>query len=303
MRDGRKGVALLLIVGMAGLLSLIAGSSMLCENAIRISPRCCPSPDPAIADAVARDTGSAWQSVEITAADGISLRAWWFTPHNFAGSAAILLHGVADSRRGVIGQARFLLRHDIAVLAPDSRGHGISGGALVTYGLKETDDVRRWADFMYGPGHIDRLYGLGESMGAGILLQSLAVEPRFRAVVAECPFSTFEEVSYYRVGRVTGLGRVPVWPFVRGAFFYAKWAHKPYFQDASPARVVRSTHVPILLIHGTADLNIPPSHSRALHALNPQSTELWEVPGAAHVSALAKQPRAYEGKVVAWFGR
>jgi pimeloyl-ACP methyl ester carboxylesterase len=64
--------------------------------------------------------------------------------------------------------------------------------------------------------------------------------------------------------------------------------------------VVRATQVPILLIHGTADTNVPPRHSRALHALNPQATELWEVPGARHVGSLAAQPEAYERKVVGW---
>jgi uncharacterized protein len=69
----------------------------------------------------------------------------------------------------------------------------------------------------------------------------------------------------------------------------------------SPANAVRSTRVPILLIHGTADTNVPPSHSRALHALNPTMTGLWEVPGALHVSALTAAPKEYEERVVAWF--
>ena len=42
------------------------------------------------------------------------------------------------------------------------------------------------------------LYGLGESLGAAILIESLPREPRFRAVVAECPFDSFEDIAYYR---------------------------------------------------------------------------------------------------------
>jgi dipeptidyl aminopeptidase/acylaminoacyl peptidase len=284
-------------------LSLIIGSGILCENGLRINPRYRLTPDPTLADSLARETGAAWQPVEVVATDGARLRAWWFSPRNPTHAGAILLHGVADTRRGVLGQARLLLRHDFAVLTPDSRGHGVSGGEFVTYGLPEADDVHRWADWMRGVGHVEKLYGLGESLGAAILLQAVEVEPRFRAIAAECPFYTFEAVSLYRVARVTRLGRVPVWPFVRGAFIYARLAHKLDFSQASPARAVRDAHVPILLIHGTADVNIPPSHSRALHALNPQATELWEVPGAVHVSAMAAQPQVYEEKVVAWFSR
>jgi dipeptidyl aminopeptidase/acylaminoacyl peptidase len=299
----RRGIGTLLTVTFAALATLVAGSAFLCENAVRISPTYRPKPSSTLAGSVAHDTGASWEPVEITAADGVPLRGWWFTPRNPSGRAAILLHGVGDARRGVLGQARFLLRHDFAVLAPDSRGHGVSGGEFITYGVKEADDIHRWADWIAGPGHSEKLYGLGESMGAGILLESLEVEPRFRAVVAECPFATFDEVAHYRVARVTGLGRVPTWPLVRGAFLYARAAHHLDFSGASPARVVRSTHVPILLIHGTADVNIPPSHSRELHAVNPQVTELWEVPGAVHVSAMWAQPEEYEKKVIAWFDR
>ena len=50
------------------------------------------------------------------------------TPARPNGAAAIVLHGVGDTRLGVLGQARFLLDAGYTVLTPDSRGHGASGG-------------------------------------------------------------------------------------------------------------------------------------------------------------------------------
>jgi len=41
-----------------------------------------------------------------------------------------------------LGPAKFLLMSGYTVLAPDLRGHGISGGGRVTYGLLEAGDVR-----------------------------------------------------------------------------------------------------------------------------------------------------------------
>jgi hypothetical protein len=49
------------------------------------------------------------------------------------------------------------------------------------------------------------------------------------------------------------------------------------------------------------DANIPPRHSRQLHALNPAMTQLWEVPGADHVASLGTAPQQYESRVTAWF--
>lgn len=42
---------------------------------------------------------------------------------------------------GMIGYAELLLTRGSAVLMPDSRAHGQSGGALATYGLLEKDDI------------------------------------------------------------------------------------------------------------------------------------------------------------------
>jgi uncharacterized protein len=93
----------------------------------------------------------------------------------------------------------YLLRNGYAALLPDARGHGSSSGGLVTYGLKEAGDTAMWAQRMASQPGVERIYGLGESMGAGVLIQSLADHPGFRAIVAECPFSKFENVALYRV--------------------------------------------------------------------------------------------------------
>jgi fermentation-respiration switch protein FrsA (DUF1100 family) len=177
----------------------------------------------------------------------------------------------------------------------------VSGGTLIGYGIFEAGDVHRWADWLLARSASTRLYGLGESMGAGILLQSLRVEPRFRAVVAECPFATFHEIAFDRLHQYSGLPNFALWPFVIGGEFYARQRYGIDLRLASPAAAVASTRTPILLIHGDHDTNIPPRHSRELHALNPQSTTLWIVPGAVHVAALVTAPEEYERRVVSWF--
>ena len=138
-------------------------------------------------------------------------------------------------------------------------------------------------------------------MGAAILLESLPREPRFRAVVAECPFDSFEDVAYYRLEQASKLGRWASWPVAQVGFLYARLVYGLDLRQASPANAIRTTTVPILLIHGMADNHIPPSQSVALHALNPQSTTLWMVPGAQHVSALGANPREYVRRVTEWF--
>jgi len=286
----------LIIAVLAG---LSVTSVVATENALRIPER--PRPQPADADALARGTGSTWQSVQVTSDDGVVLEAWLFTPRTPNGSTVLLLHGVADTRTGMLEHARYLLLGGFAVLDPDLRGHGSSGGALTTYGINEAADVQRWSDWLFANRPSERQYGLGESLGAAILLQSLGREPRFRAVVAECPFATFEEVASDRMSQFSGVWRPAFWPVIHTGFLYARVRYGLDLRQASPAAAVRRTNVPILLIHGTSDTHIPLRHSRELHALNPRAIELWEVPGAEHVGAMAIAGDSYVQRVTDWF--
>jgi uncharacterized protein len=56
--------------------------------------------------------------------------------------------------------------------------------------------------------------------------------------------------------------------------------------------------VPVLLIHGTADQNIPLRHAHAIARANPERVELWTVPGAAHTGAWSAFPAEYETRVL-----
>jgi hypothetical protein len=258
-------------------------------------------PEAAQAEAIARDCSSTWENARAIAADGIVLDGWLFTPRETNGSIVMLLHGIGATRGAMAFHAGYLLRAGFTVLMPDSRGHGSSGGSVITYGIRESADVHAWAEWLFHERPIAHLYGLGESMGAAILLESLPREPRFRAVVAECSFDSFEDIAYYRLEHASGLGRWAAWPVVQAGFLYARAAHGIDLRQASPAMAIRMTRVPVLLIHGTGDVRTPPSQSAALHALNPQSTSLWLVPGAHHVSAFAASPQEYVRRVTEWF--
>jgi dipeptidyl aminopeptidase/acylaminoacyl peptidase len=271
----------------------------LVNNTLRIPDR--PRPIAAQAEAFARLTGSTWSEAGISAADGTRLDGWLFTPREANRALVLLLHGVADTRLGMLAHARYLLGAGYTVLVADSRGQGSSGGELVSYGVLEAGDVHAWADWALRTQRVEGLYGLGESMGAAVLIQSLAVEPRFRAIVAECSFSDFEEIAYYRLQQVAPLPRSTLWPVVHLGFAYTRLRYGLDLRRASPAQALRASHVPVLLIHGTSDSNIPLRHSEALARVNPGAVTLWTVEGAEHVESLFRAPEIYPQKVTQWF--
>ena len=197
------------------------------------------------------------------------------------------------------------LRNGYAVLAPDSREHGASGGLLTTYGILEAPDVHQWADYLFHTHPVRNLYGLGESMGAAVLLQSLPLEPRFQAVVAESPFSTFTAIAHDRIFQDLGSNALPVrllaGPIVSSGLLYARLRYGLDLAAASPLDAVRHATVPILLIHGLRDDNISPQHSRVLLMANPRHIVPWFVPNAGHTGAFSTNPALFEERVISFF--
>jgi dipeptidyl aminopeptidase/acylaminoacyl peptidase len=256
------------------------------------------------AEGTAARFGAALRDVSITASDGAHLQGWFARPANANGDAVILLHGVGDNRQGMMGFAELLLSNGFAVLLPDSRAQGESGGDFPTYGLKESDDVHRWFDWLAMQQHPKCVFGMGESMGAAIVLQAEKTTP-FCAVVAESSFASFRQIAYVRVGQFVGtgtwLGKVVLRPAVEMAFLYGRITRGVYLTDASPEGSVVGSHVPILLIHGLADGNIPFQQSERIRSHNPADITLWEVPGAGHCGAVNVAPQEFDSRVVAWF--
>lgn len=241
---------------------------------------------------------------QIVASGNANLNAWWFRPQASNGGCVIALHGIGDSRASSSGFAPMFLADGYSVLAPDSRAHGESGGDFVTYGLLEKYDVIAWTHWMQAQG-CARIYGLGESLGASILIQAISVEPVFRAIVAECPYASLRRMGEYRIERMAHLPSYFAHPLavalVETGTLYARYFDHLDFRNVSPTESMRVSVTPVLLIHGLDDVRTPPSESRLLMAARPAHTELWLVPGAGHTQAAAVAPVEFRKRVIEWF--
>jgi dipeptidyl aminopeptidase/acylaminoacyl peptidase len=244
--------------------------------------------------------------VSIRTHDGLTLRAWFIEPEQRNGNAVILLHGVTDNRVGMSGYGEFLLLNGYSVLLPDARAHGESDGQLASYGLREGEDVHQWVDWIYEKHRPNCVYGMGESMGAGIILQSLASENRFCAVVAESSFADFREGAFDRASHYIGVSST--WgaqaflsPAIEAGALYARLRYGLNLLKVSPRRAAAASSTPILLIHGAMDKNIRPQNSEWIHQADPNHSTLWEVPMAAHCGAWSNNPREFERRLLDWF--
>ena len=256
------------------------------------------------ADSAATAHGARVQPIRIVAADGVPLAGWLFARHAAGRGTVIVAHGSGGSRDHATPYAAFLLDAGFDVLAPDARGHGESGG-LATYGIREADDLQRWAAWIRRRAPGGCVYALGSSMGGAQALMAEAKAPTFCAIVSDSAYATFLDAGLDRVSRPLGLGDAGRWvgrPAAYVGLGYVRLRDGVNLLDARPVAAIALIHAPVLLIHGDADRNTPAYHAMTLAAAQP-AAELWLVPGATHTAAWRAAPREFPRRIVAFFRR
>ncbi|MGB8493703.1 MAG: alpha/beta fold hydrolase [Candidatus Acidiferrum sp.] len=247
--------------------------------------------------------GAQREEFDVRAPDGALLRGWKVLPANPNGAWVLAFHGVADNRMGVLEQALILLRAGYGVTMMDARAHGESAGPAATYGWLERKDTRAIVDALVTTEHPLHIYALGESMGAGIALQSAGADARIEAVVAEAPFASLREASYdyARLQKYPLLGKTI---FAPGAWMMLhrgqSLAGFPA-ANVSPELAVALRPFPVLLICDTADTTLPCRHAERIFRAARGPKSLWEVPRAFHTAALGYQPEEFRRRVLQFF--
>ena len=291
------------------------------------------------ADASFAYSGGHREDFNVRAPDGATLRGWIVRPDHPNGSWVLLFHGVADNRIGVISQSEFLLRAGYSVVMMDARAHGASDGPIATYGWLERNDTRAIVDALLSSenAHISpsvgaglalpsatpavasesfssstsstsstsspHLFALGESMGAGIALQSAAIDPRIEAVVAEASFANLREASFDYAGlrRSPLLGKTLFRPFSWMLLDHAEKLTNLPVEEVSPEKAVAARTFPVLLICDEKDEALPCRHTRLIYAAARGPKQFWEVPGAFHTAAIGFQPAEFQRRVLDFF--
>jgi uncharacterized protein len=287
------------------------------------------------ADASFAQSHSVRHDFDVKAPDGVMLHGWIVMPPNPNGNCILLFHGVADNRIGVISQSEFLLRAGYSVVMMDARAHGTSEGQIATYGWLERNDTkaiidallakfrRRRTDVQMDPGYstpnavekfpivyphpptppTPNIFALGESMGAGIALQSAAADPRIEAVVAEAAFANLREASYDYAGlrQSSLLGKTLFRPFSWTLLYHDERLSGLPIDEVSPEKAVASRAFPVFLICDEKDEALPCRHTQRIYVAAIGPKQFWEVPGAFHTAAIGFQPAEFERRVLAFY--
>ena len=88
-----------------------------------------------------------FEEVSILSFDGLKLYGRYYNHHSE--NTVILVHGYrSNGKHDFSGALKFYYDYGFNVLLIDQRSHGNSEGRLITFGVKESFDVRDWAEFL-----------------------------------------------------------------------------------------------------------------------------------------------------------
>jgi len=150
------------------------------------------------------------------------------------------------------------------------------------------------------PRHI---FALGESMGAGIALESAASDPRIEAVVAEASFANLREAAYDYAGlrKYPWLGKTLLSPFAWTLLYRGEKLTGIPLAEVSPVEAVASRAFPVLLVCDEKDVALPCRHSQMIYDAARGPKQLWVVPNAYHTAALGFYPEEFKRRVLEFF--
>jgi pimeloyl-ACP methyl ester carboxylesterase len=234
--------------------------------------------------------------VGVPTADGRELSAWYVPSTNR--TAVLLMHGSGGSRERVAAHVRMLARHGYGVLALDNPGNGESDGHSNGLGYNAQPAVDAAVAWLARRHDVDpeRIAAFGTSLGAEILLEGAAREPRLRAVVAD---GAARPMDAHRVGDPALVERVSTEIGLQAIRGISGMREAPSLVGIVPRIAPR----PVLLIAGGVGAPEEIPANRLYRDAAGPTAELWAIPDAAHTGGLRTHPAEYERRTAAFLDR
>lgn len=240
------------------------------------------------------------RDVEIVSHDGLTLRGKYYEYSKDA-PIELMFHGYrGSSRSDLCGGVLRCFRIGRSVLTVDHRASGLSDGRVITFGINESLDCKRWVDFIVSDINKDaKILMTGISMGAATVMtaSSFDLPENVIGVIADCGYTSAEAVIK-KVCRDMKLPPSLIYPFIRlGAILFGHFDPN----KRSPIESVKNAKVPIVFIHGDTDDFVPYEMSVENYNACTSRKKLITVKNAGHGLAYAVDPELYLDGITNFF--
>lgn len=212
--------------------------------------------------------------------DRLNLSARYFD--NSSDKTVILFHGYRSSaKRDFSCAVKMYSDFGFNVLLCDQRSHGESEGKIITFGIKESEDVLSWCNYAVSKlGAKEILLG-GMSMGATtvLLASNKNLPENVKGMVADCGFSSPVGIIKNVAKNMFKLNPSFLLPFINlFCLVFGKFS----IYGHSTVQAAKESELPILFIHGKSDNFVPCNMSIEAYEIKKENRKLLIVDNAAH---------------------
>jgi hypothetical protein len=221
-----------------------------------------------------KDVGLNWTDFNITVEGTIKLKGWFvYSNQNQAKGTIFLLHGIASCKATMLSTAELLASNGFNCVLYDSRTNGESGGINCTFGFYEKGDLSLYIDSTIARFPNSAPYGVfGNSLGAAVAIQTMAIDKRIVCGIAESPFANLREVihDYFARMILLHINYIP-----DAALKYTEKIAHFKVDSVQPVLAAKYITQPIMIVHGLADKHISPIYGKEVFDNLKSKDKIW----------------------------
>lgn len=214
---------------------------------------------------------------------------------------AIVLHGgLGTDRSQVLDVACTLSLHGYHVLAPDLYAHGASDGRISSLGVRDADDVLAWTEWILARDADARIVLFGQDEGATAVL--VAARRWLPDAVAAAAADSATSSAVGRLDQMLEQTKPGASALDRALLRLGyRAAHGLSVAAGDMTGAAAGFRLPLLLIHGTGDADIPAWHSEDIAVEAGDGAQLLLVEGAGHGMARYVDQEKYYDALLGFF--
>ena len=238
-----------------------------------------------------------FESADIISFDGLRLHADFLRGEPGTKVTMIFCHGYkSEAAFDFAAMYDFYRSLGYNLVYLNMRAHGKSGGKYIGFGVLDRFDVQSWAKKVAELFPDTSIFLHGMSMGAASILQSadLELDPAVCGIIADCGFSSTNEVFRNLVG---GLYHLPATPFVDIFEAVNRMTAGYGFTDADSVRSMEKSRLPLAYICGDCDRYVPLDMAMRIYNACVQDKVLLIAEGAGHAASFMTENEKYKNLI------
>ena len=238
-----------------------------------------------------------FESADIISFDGLRLHADFLRGEPGTKVTMIFCHGYkSEAAFDFAAMYDFYRSLGYNLVYLNMRAHGKSGGKYIGFGVLDRFDVQSWAKKVAELFPDTSIFLHGMSMGAASILQSadLELDPAVCGIIADCGFSSTNEVFRNLVG---SLYHLPATPFVDIFEAVNRMTAGYGFTDADSVRSMERSRLPLAYICGDCDRYVPLDMAMRIYNACVQDKVLLIAEGAGHAASFMTENEKYRNLI------